>query len=171
MGVSSIAALLAIDDGSSSIASRRRLLQPALSLRHCTPLHCTALHMRCIASRIITRALTHRTFRPLIASTAAHSHFHFRVMAAIPPASVPAQPFSGLSAEQLEQFDRDGYLVLPNFFSSETADALKAHADELVEGLDMATHPRVSLSGGSSGGSQRLHSVIRPVPSAVHESS
>jgi len=85
-------------------------------------------------------------------------------MAAIPPASVPAQPFSGLTAEQLEQFDRDGYLVLPNFFSSETADALKAHADELVEGLDMATHPRVSSR-------KRQHKPMNDWPTVVHESS
>src|SRR4051812_10744389 len=48
----------------------------------------------------------------------------------------------GLSAAQLAEFDRDGYLIIPDFFPRDTASALKSHADELLESFDLSTHPR-----------------------------
>ena len=47
-----------------------------------------------------------------------------------------------LSSEQLAQYERDGYLVIPAFFSLDTAQSLKAHADTLQRSLDLSTHPR-----------------------------
>lgn len=60
--------------------------------------------------------------------------------AAAPGSAASAAP--GLTASQLEQFDRDGYLILSDFFSSSDADALKSRIDELIAQLDLATHPR-----------------------------
>lgn len=60
---------------------------------------------------------------------------------------------NGLTAEQLAQFDRDGYLVLPDFFSLEVARGLKGHIDNLVAGLDLSTHPR-TIFRTSAGGEQ-----------------
>ena len=48
----------------------------------------------------------------------------------------------GLTAAQLAQFESDGYLILPAFFPDSEADALKQRADQLLEGFDLATHPR-----------------------------
>ena len=47
-----------------------------------------------------------------------------------------------LTAEQLAAFDRDGYLVIRDFFTAATAAALKHRADELQQQLDLSTHPR-----------------------------
>ena len=47
-----------------------------------------------------------------------------------------------LTAEQLAAFHRDGYVVVPNFFTTDTAAALKRRADELQQQLDLSTHPR-----------------------------
>ncbi|MEM9200105.1 MAG: phytanoyl-CoA dioxygenase family protein [Actinomycetota bacterium] len=41
-----------------------------------------------------------------------------------------------LSAEQLADFDRDGFLVLPEFVSRERCDDLKAHVETLLDGID-----------------------------------
>jgi len=46
-----------------------------------------------------------------------------------------------LTKEQIEKFDRDGYLVIPNFFTLETAERLKNRANELLEEFDLTTHP------------------------------
>ena len=47
-----------------------------------------------------------------------------------------------LTAEQLATYHRDGYLVVPNFFTAATAASLKQRADQLQQQLDLATHPR-----------------------------
>ena len=47
-----------------------------------------------------------------------------------------------LSDEQLARYERDGYLIVPDFFSLDTARSLKAAADVLQRSLDLSTHPR-----------------------------
>ena len=47
-----------------------------------------------------------------------------------------------LSASQLEQYHKDGYLVVPDFFTLDTAHSLKSHADVIQQQLDFASHPR-----------------------------
>lgn len=58
---------------------------------------------------------------------------------------------SGLTPAQLAQFDRDGYLILPDFFSVASASALKSHVDQLVSGIDLSTHPKTVFRAGASG--------------------
>jgi ectoine hydroxylase-related dioxygenase (phytanoyl-CoA dioxygenase family) len=58
---------------------------------------------------------------------------------------------AGLTAEQVAQFERDGYLVLPDFFNVSTADTLKRHIDTLVAGIDLASHPRTVFKTTTSG--------------------
>jgi phytanoyl-CoA hydroxylase len=41
-----------------------------------------------------------------------------------------------LSTEQLATFERDGFLVLPNFVSRERCDELKAHVEGLLDEID-----------------------------------
>lgn len=54
----------------------------------------------------------------------------------------------GLSAEQLSSFERDGYLIIPNFFSAEVAAALRTRSDELLDSFDFSTHPKTKFSTG-----------------------
>ena len=64
-------------------------------------------------------------------------------MSALAAASEQKQNYTnGLSAVQLAQFNADGYLILPNFFSAAEADHLKSHSDKLLKEFDLATHPR-----------------------------
>ena len=58
------------------------------------------------------------------------------------PLTASSLSVMALTSEQLATFDRDGYLVIPNFFTTSTAAALKRRADELQQQLDLATHPR-----------------------------
>ncbi|KXS10551.1 phytanoyl-CoA dioxygenase domain-containing 1 [Gonapodya prolifera JEL478] len=49
---------------------------------------------------------------------------------------------SFLTESQLEQFDRDGYLLIPGFLSENDCEGLRNEADRLVdEELDLSTHP------------------------------
>ena len=41
-----------------------------------------------------------------------------------------------LGAEQLADYDRDGFLLLENFVSAAECDRLRAHAEELVREFD-----------------------------------
>ena len=43
---------------------------------------------------------------------------------------------AGLTAEQLESYERDGYLVIPNFWSTELTESLKAASDELLSSYE-----------------------------------
>jgi len=74
--------------------------------------------------------------------------------------SAPASAYaSGLSAEQQAQFEREGYLVLPDFFSAATAAQLKAHVDTLVSQVDLSNHPRTVFKTDSSGSQTQLSSA------------
>ncbi|MCY4665248.1 MAG: hypothetical protein OXC00_11325 [Acidimicrobiaceae bacterium] len=41
-----------------------------------------------------------------------------------------------LDAGQLRDWERDGFLVLPGFVPSERCEALKAHVDSMLAGID-----------------------------------
>ena len=43
-----------------------------------------------------------------------------------------------LSDDQRDAFDRDGVLVIPDFYSSDECDALRARMAEMVDGFDSA---------------------------------
>ena len=47
-----------------------------------------------------------------------------------------------LTPEQVEQFGKDGFLVLPDFASPEEVEGMLSRADELVDAFDPATVPR-----------------------------
>lgn len=51
-----------------------------------------------------------------------------------------------LTAEQVEQFNRDGYLVVPRWWDAETVAELKAAAAVELRDFDITTHPRSIFS-------------------------
>ncbi|ORX62382.1 phytanoyl-CoA dioxygenase [Hesseltinella vesiculosa] len=55
-----------------------------------------------------------------------------------------------LSQEQLQKFDRDGFLAIPNFFTQEQAIQLKQRADQLLQQLDLNGHPMTQFSTGET---------------------
>ncbi|KAG7666344.1 uncharacterized protein J8A68_000113 [[Candida] subhashii] len=52
---------------------------------------------------------------------------------------------TGLSQEQLETFDREGMLCLPDFLTPEQTQSLLSHAKELLSKCDLSTHPRTQF--------------------------
>lgn len=48
-----------------------------------------------------------------------------------------------LIAEQLRQYDRDGYLLVPQFVSGDVCDRIRAHADDLVHNFDPQGEPSI----------------------------
>ncbi|KAI7861410.1 hypothetical protein BDF14DRAFT_1870095 [Spinellus fusiger] len=53
-----------------------------------------------------------------------------------------------LTAEQLEKFDTDGFLVIPDFFTKEKANTLKEKADVLLEEFSLEGHPMTRFQTG-----------------------
>lgn len=51
--------------------------------------------------------------------------------------AVTKTPEFQLSAEQREQFERDGFLVIRNFFSKDTAKELLDEAQDMLENFDL----------------------------------
>ncbi|KAG0748712.1 hypothetical protein G6F29_002900 [Rhizopus arrhizus] len=54
-----------------------------------------------------------------------------------------------LTKEQLDQFERDGCLVIPDFFSLEKANELKARAQQLLSEMSLEGHPMTKFSTGT----------------------
>ncbi|TPX38319.1 hypothetical protein SmJEL517_g00303 [Synchytrium microbalum] len=54
-----------------------------------------------------------------------------------------------LTQEQIATYERDGYLVLKDFFSLEEANALKSRASELLDEFDLSTHPKTKFITGA----------------------
>ncbi|KAI8335333.1 phytanoyl-CoA dioxygenase domain-containing protein 1 [Chlamydoabsidia padenii] len=61
-----------------------------------------------------------------------------------------------LTDEQLQQFDRDGFLVIPNYFSLEQAETLKKRADKLLDELSLEGHPMTQFSTGGDSGNKHV---------------
>ncbi|KNE67222.1 hypothetical protein AMAG_12293 [Allomyces macrogynus ATCC 38327] len=55
-----------------------------------------------------------------------------------------------------QQFLDQGYLIIPNFFSKEDAAALKQRSDELLEEMDLSTHPMTRFSTGGENGDKHV---------------
>jgi phytanoyl-CoA hydroxylase len=53
-------------------------------------------------------------------------------------ATVPGLEFTSMDSKQLDQYSRDGFLVLEDFVTAEACDALRARAEELVRDFDPA---------------------------------
>ncbi len=52
----------------------------------------------------------------------------------------------GLTPKQLEQFDKDGCLVLPNFLSSEEISRSMQRANDLLKNFDILNHPMTKFT-------------------------
>ncbi|EAU91131.2 phytanoyl-CoA dioxygenase [Coprinopsis cinerea okayama7 len=53
-----------------------------------------------------------------------------------------------LSQEQIDQFNKNGYLVLPSFLSEEETSALRKRSKELLDEFDPSTHPLTKFTTG-----------------------
>ncbi|KAF9050270.1 phytanoyl-CoA dioxygenase [Panaeolus papilionaceus] len=51
-----------------------------------------------------------------------------------------------LTQEQINKFQQDGYLVIPNFLSGEDVNALLTRSKELLAEFDIETHPRTKFT-------------------------
>ncbi|KAJ9104451.1 hypothetical protein QFC21_001946 [Naganishia friedmannii] len=56
-----------------------------------------------------------------------------------------------LSPEQREAFYRDGYLVLPGFFGEDAVNQMLSRAKELINDVDLATHPMTAFTTAEQG--------------------
>ena len=55
-------------------------------------------------------------------------------------------PGNGLSKQQLQSFNRDGYLLIPNALSSSTVAALLSETNQLLVDFPLETHPLTKFS-------------------------
>lgn len=55
---------------------------------------------------------------------------------------------TGLTAEQVETFWRDGYLIIPGALTPETVSSLLAETHSLLDGFSLADHPLTRFSTG-----------------------
>lgn len=68
-------------------------------------------------------------------------------MAPTATVSASSQAAGALSAEQLEKFRKDGYLILPDFFDPKP---ILAHAKHLIHQFDPKDHPMTKFTTGDS---------------------
>jgi len=61
--------------------------------------------------------------------------------------SLPAD--LGLTQEQLEKFDSEGFLIIADFFTKEQAHKLKVRADDLLENFSLEGHPMTRFQTGA----------------------
>lgn len=67
----------------------------------------------------------------------------------VEPSHSPALATPSLSPAQKEQYERDGYLVLRNFFPVSTASSLLARAKELLHDFSLEEHPLTVFNGSA----------------------
>lgn len=56
----------------------------------------------------------------------------------------------GLTTEQVETFERDGYLIIPNALEKETVAALLKETHSLLENFSLDDHPMTKFSTGET---------------------
>lgn len=61
-----------------------------------------------------------------------------------------------LTPEQLQRWEQDGYLVIPDFYSSSETDEMLARARQLLADFDPSQHPLVGHRYSTSGTSEGL---------------
>lgn len=57
----------------------------------------------------------------------------------------------GLTSEQVEFFNKNGFLVIPSYLSPEEVTGLLATTNELLENFDLASHPMTRFTTGNDG--------------------
>jgi len=62
----------------------------------------------------------------------------------------PTTPSQGLTKEQLETFERDGYLIIPNALDPQTVTTLLKETHSLLENFSLDDHPMTKFSTGES---------------------
>ncbi|KZF18985.1 phytanoyl-CoA dioxygenase [Xylona heveae TC161] len=71
------------------------------------------------------------------------------------PSAVPdaksGAPNQGLSAEQLQSFRENGYLIIPDALDPATVKALLSETNSMLEGFSLAEHPMTKFSTGEGG--------------------
>jgi hypothetical protein len=60
----------------------------------------------------------------------------------------PSTVRQGLSTEQLETFERDGYLLIPNALDPSTVSALLEETHSMLESFSLNDHPMTKFSTG-----------------------
>lgn len=63
----------------------------------------------------------------------------------------PAEESSGLSAEQLEFWNENGYLIIPDALDSNTVAALLGETRSMLSSFDISSHPMTKFSTGDNG--------------------
>jgi hypothetical protein len=62
----------------------------------------------------------------------------------------------GLTREQLESFNRDGYLIIPDALSAVTVKSLLDETKSMLSSLDLSTHPMTKFSTGGEDGQDHV---------------
>ncbi|KFX99415.1 hypothetical protein O988_03879 [Pseudogymnoascus sp. VKM F-3808] len=67
-----------------------------------------------------------------------------------------SSPAPGLTPAQIEAFNRDGYLIIPNALNSETVATLLAETHNLLENFSIEDHPMTRFSTGEGEGVEHV---------------
>jgi hypothetical protein len=62
----------------------------------------------------------------------------------------------GLTPAQIEAFNRDGYLIIPNALDSQTVSTLLAETHNLLENFSIEDHPMTRFSTGEGEGVEHV---------------
>ena len=58
---------------------------------------------------------------------------------------------SGLSEEQLSFYEKNGYLLIPDFLPASTVSSLLAESHSMLKNMDLSSHPMTKFSTGEGG--------------------
>ena len=64
--------------------------------------------------------------------------------------------FTGLSVEQVEQFNNDGFLVIENALSPETVESLMVETNSLLDNFSLEDHPLTKFATGGEDGKDHV---------------
>jgi len=72
---------------------------------------------------------------------------HRQITCVLVPLRVPSRSLStfGLAQNQQQEFRNNGFLVIKNFFSKEDCKEMKQRANEIIDNMDLSTHPRLKF--------------------------
>ena len=72
------------------------------------------------------------------------------------PANGVHSAAGALSANQLEFWDKNGYLIIPDALSSEVVAELLSEAHEMLDNFPLEDHPMTKFSTGEGGGDPHI---------------